>query len=153
VHVRSGNAGGAGGSGDRSYDLLRLNHWEGAHATAAAGIVDQLTGDLMVRLTMIAVVFGLVYPAYAQQSSTQQHPSYRLTENTQACDRRNSVPLSVERAKHGIGMFKFGCAPVAKDHEVLPIRQKGEETLVELCTPAGCNHQWVMSTMLAKIDK
>jgi len=107
----------------------------------------------MVRLTMILVVFALIYPAYAQQSGIQQQPGYRLAENTQACDRRNSVPMSVERAKHGTGMFKFGCAPYLKDHEVRLIRQKGEESLIELCTLAGCNHRWVLSTMLAKIDE
>ena len=107
----------------------------------------------MVRPMMMAVVFTSVYPAYAQQSGAQQQPDYRLAENTQACDRRNSVPASVERAKHGAGLFKFGCAPVVKDHEVRLIRQKGDESLVELCTPGDCNHRWVLSSMLAKIDR
>ena len=107
----------------------------------------------MVRPMMIVVVLALVYSAYAQQSGTQQQPDYRLVENTQACDRRNSVPASVERAKHGAGLFKFGCVPAVKDREVRLIRQKGDESLVELCTPAGCNHRWVLSSMLAKIDR
>jgi hypothetical protein len=107
----------------------------------------------MLRPMMIAVVFALVYPACAQQSGTQQPPDYRIAENTQVCDRRNSVPASVERAKNGAGLFKFGCAPVVKEHEVHLIRQKGDESLIELCTPGGCNHRWVLSSMLAKIDR
>ena len=106
----------------------------------------------MLRPMIIALMLALVYPAYAQQSGTQQR-DHRLAENTQACDRRNSVPPSVERAKHGTGMFKFGCAPMMKDHEVHLIRQKGDESLVELCTPAGCNQRWVLSNMLVKVDR
>jgi len=111
------------------------------------------TGRSRLRPMIIALLFALVCPTYAQQSGTQQQPDYRLAESTQACDRRNSVPASVERAKHGVGLFKLGCAPVVKGHKVRLTKQKGDESLVELFTPAGCNHRWVLSNMLTKIDR
>ena len=100
----------------------------------------------MLRPTMLALVLALIYPAYAQQQA-----DYRVTETTQACYHRTRVQASVERAKRGVGEFKFGCAPAYKGHEVRLLKQKGDESLVDYCIIDGCSHKWLLSIMLEKI--
>jgi hypothetical protein len=102
----------------------------------------------IARLATLAAVLLLTSPAVAQLTA-----DYRVTELTQACYHRTRVPASVDRAKRGVGEFKFGCAPAEEGREVRLIKRKGDESLVHYCITDRCDRRWILSSKLTRIDR